>query len=94
MPKTTSEQAFENVVVADLVTLNGFHLAGPEDYDPEHCLIPKSLLRFLQVTQPAVWKELRDQLGNEAEARIIKRVRDVIGKKGTLHVLRLQRSGT
>ena len=88
MPKTTSEQTFENAVVADMVTLNGFHLAGPDDYDPEHCLIPKSLLRFLQVTQPAVWKELRDQLGSEAETRIIKRVRDVIGKKGTLHVLR------
>ncbi|MBN8457931.1 MAG: type I restriction endonuclease subunit R [Verrucomicrobia bacterium] len=88
MPKTTSEQTFENAVVADLVKLNGFHLAAPEDYDPEHCLIPKSLVRFFQVTQPQVWKDLRDQLGGEAETRIVKRVRDVIEKKGTLHVLR------
>jgi len=88
MSKTTSEQTFENAVVADLVKRNGFHLAGPEDYDPVQCVIPKSLVRFLQVTQPLEWKELRDLLGHETETRIIKRVRDVIEKMGTLHALR------
>lgn len=89
MPKTTSEQNFEKAIVADLVKLNGFHLAAPEDYDRELCLIPQTLVRFLQVTQPQAWKELRTTLGaDEAEARIVKRVRNVIEKKGTLHALR------
>ena len=88
MPKTLSEQNFENAIVADLVTLNGFHIAGPADYDRELCLIPHALVRFLQVTQPQAWKELRTELGDEAESRIVKRVRNVIEKKGTLHVLR------
>ena len=34
MPKTNSEQNFENAIVADLVKLNGFHLAAPDDYTP------------------------------------------------------------
>ena len=88
MPKTTSEQNFENAIVADLVKLNGFHPAAPEDYDRELCLIPQSLVRFLQVTQPQAWKALRTELGDEAESRIVKRVRNVIEKKGTLHALR------
>ncbi len=88
MLKTLSEQNFENAIVADLVTLNGFHVAGPTDYDRELCLIPHALVRFLQVTQPQAWKELRTELGDEAESRIVKRVRNVIEKKGTLHVLR------
>ena len=88
MPKTTSEQNFENAIVADLVALNGFHVAAPGDYDRELCLIPQSLVRFLQVTQPQEWKALKAELGAEAEARIVKRVRNVIEKKGTLHALR------
>jgi hypothetical protein len=88
MPKTLSEQNIENAMVADLVKLNGFHIAGPTDYDRELCLIPHALVRFLQVTQPQAWKELRTELGDEAESRIVKRVRNVIEKKGTLHVLR------
>lgn len=88
MPKTTSEQNFENAIVADLVKLNGFHPAAPEDYDRELCLIPQSLVRSLQVTQPQAWKALRTELGDEAESRIVKRVRNVIEKKGTLHALR------
>lgn len=36
-----------------------------------------------------MWKELRTTLGDdEAEARIVKRVRNVIGQKGTLYALR------
>lgn len=89
MPKTTSEQTFENAIVVDLVTLNQFHTAAPDDYNRELCLIPKSLVRFLQVTQPKVWRELRATLGDdEAEIRIVKRVRAVIEKKGTLYALR------
>jgi len=88
MPKTTSEQNLENTIVADLMALNQFQPAGPEDYDRELCLIPKSLVRFLQVTQPQAWKALRTELGDEAESRVVKRVLNVIEKKGTLHALR------
>jgi type I restriction enzyme R subunit len=88
MPKTTSEQNFENAIVADLRGLNGFHVAAPGDYDRELCLIPQALVRFLQVTQAQAWKSLKAELGAEAEARIVKRVRNVIEKKGTLHALR------
>ena len=88
MPKTLSEQNFENAIVADLVALNRFHVAVPGDYDRELCLIPQALVRFLQVTQPQAWKALKAELGADAETRIVKRVRHVIDKKGTLHALR------
>lgn len=89
MPKTISEQNFENAIVADLVKFHQFHVASPDSYDRELCMIPKSLVRFLQVTQPKVWKEFRSHLSEEeAESRITKRIKAVIEKKGTLYALR------
>lgn len=40
------------------------------------------------MAQPQAWKALRAELGEEAESRIVKRVRNVIEKKGTLQALR------
>jgi type I restriction enzyme R subunit len=70
------------------VPLNRFHVAAPSDYDRELCLIPQAMVRFLQVTQPQAWKALKGELGADAEIHIVKRVRGVIEKKGTLHALR------
>lgn len=55
--------------MAELLKLNEFHVASPEEYDSELCLIPKALVWFLQITQPKVWEELRMTLGDEEEER-------------------------
>ncbi|MCC5805686.1 MAG: type I restriction endonuclease subunit R [Opitutales bacterium] len=88
MPSLTSEQTFENAIVRHLVERNGFVRAGPEDYDRDLCLIPGALLRFVQVTQPERWKSYKALLGDDAAAKLLKRVRAVVERKGTLFLLR------
>ena len=88
MAKLTSEQNFENAIVAHLVTRNEFLKAKPGDFDRELCLIPDTVIRFLQVTQPERWQSYKRLLDGDAEPRVLKRIRDVIERKGTLYLLR------
>ena len=95
MAKLTSEQNFETAIVRYLVDKNRFLKVAPEDYDRENCLIPATVLRFLQVTQPERWESYKRLLGGDAEPRALKRIRDVVDRKGTLYLLRrgFQESG-
>ena len=88
MVKLTSEQNFENAIVAHLVAKNKFLRAKPDDFDREFCLIPDTIIRFLQVTQPERWQSYKRVLNGDAEARVLKRIRDIIERKGTLYLLR------
>lgn len=88
MAKLNSEQTFENAIVEHLVEKNKFLRAKPDDYDRELCLIPDTVIRFLQVTQPERWDSYKRLLNGDAEPRALKRIRDVIERKGTLYVLR------
>ena len=91
MPKLTSEATFESALEAHLLdphNPSGYLPAQPDDYDRDLCLIPATVLRFLQASQPEKWKSLRALLGTDAAARVLKRIRTVIERKGTLHALR------
>ena len=88
MAKLTSEQNFENAIVAHLVNKNKFLKAKPEDYDRELCLIPDTVIRFLQVSQPERWQSYKRLLAGDAEPKALKRIRDVVERKGTLYLLR------
>ena len=88
MPKLTSEQTFENAVVAHLIQKNGFLRAMPDDYDPALCLNKATVLRFLQATQPERWASYKALRNGEAEPAALKRIHDLIERKGVLYALR------
>ncbi len=86
MDNLVRESTLETVVVEALLE-RGYTVAKPTDYDRELCLIPDVLVRFVQVTQPTLWKAYRETKGSDAAAVLCRRVRDVIERKGTLHVM-------
>jgi type I restriction enzyme, R subunit len=88
MPKLTSEATFEAVVEDTLLKQQGYLRAKPEDYDRDLCLYPTTVLRFIQVTQPAKWASYVRLLGSDAGPRLLRRLRDVVDRKGTLNALR------
>jgi type I restriction enzyme R subunit len=91
MPKLTSEANFESALEAHLLAPENpsrYLPARPEDYDRDLCLIPATVQGFLRASQPEKWKSLRELLGEDADGRVLKRIRTVIEKKGTLHILR------
>ena len=71
-----------------MIKENGFLRGDLTDYDKRLCLLKTSVIRFLQTTQSKMWKSYKAQVGDEAESKILKRICDVVEKKGTHHLLR------
>jgi type I restriction enzyme R subunit len=90
MPKITSEAAFEEFIEQYLLDKHAFLPATQDDYEKSLCLQPRTVIQFIRATQPDRWKTYCDLIGNKDEAatNILKRLREVIDKEGTLHVLR------
>ena len=90
MPKITSEAALEEHISQVLIDKHGFRPAKQEDYDKTLCLRPDTVISFLRGTQTKQWKAYCDLIGDKEEAKrnILKRIRDVVEKHGTLHLLR------
>jgi type I restriction enzyme R subunit len=90
MTKITSEAKFEEHIEQLLVERHEFLRATQDDYDRDLCLRPKTVLQFLRATQPKKWADYCEVIGDKAEAeqKFIKRVKEVIEKDGTLHLLR------
>ncbi len=86
--KLTSEAAFEAVVAKHLIDSNGFLRAMPDEYDRELCMLPKVLIRFLQVSQPEKWKAYTAIHGPDATTRITRRAKEIVDRNGTLQLLR------
>jgi type I restriction enzyme R subunit len=86
--KVVREATFEAAVQRSLLQDNGFFTGAPSDYDKTLCLMPQTVLRFLQATQPEKWDAYRKILGEDAEPKVLRRVRDVIDRNGTLYLLR------
>lgn len=86
--KLTSEAAFEAVVAKHLIDSNGFLRAMPDEYDWELCMLPRVLIRFLQVSQPEKWKAYTAIHGPDAAIRITRRAKEIVGRNGTLQLLR------
>lgn len=86
--KLLTESNFEESITETLIENNGFFSAKPQDYDAELCLLPQTVIRFLQVTQPEKWKVYKDVTGGDAEAKVLRRIREVVERNGTLHLFR------
>src|SRR5690606_15145499 len=83
-----SEKNFEASIEAHLLNVNGYERRTSADYDPELCLIPDDVIRFVQSTQPTEWAKLKQQYGESARTKFLYRLCEQIDKRGTLDVLR------
>ena len=86
--KVVREAVFEAAVQRALLQDNGFFTGASSDYDKSLCLMPLTVLRFLQATQPEKWDAYRRILGEDADAKALRRIQDVIERNGTLYLLR------
>lgn len=90
MPKITSEAAFEQHIEDILLTKHGFLTAKQDDYDKPLCLRPDTVISFIRATQTKRWADYCELIGDKDQAarNILKRVKEVVDKEGTLHALR------
>ena len=90
MPKITSEFTFEEHVEGVLVNEHKYLVGKQEDYDKTLCLRPETVISFVRSTQTKKWAEYCDKVGHadQAAKNFLKRVKELIDKEGTLHVLR------
>ena len=66
----------------------GFRKRRHEDFDRALCLIPKDVLDFIYATQPAEWAKYKQQHGDDAKQKFLKRLSKQIESRGALYVFR------
>ena len=90
MAKITSEFAFEEHIEDVLLNQHGFFSARQEDYDKALCLRPETVVSFIRATQTKKWAAYCELIGDldQAKRNLLKRIKEVVDKEGTLHVLR------
>ncbi len=86
--KVLREATLEAAVQRALIQDNGFFAGAPDDYDKTLCLMPRTVIRFLQASQPEKWDAYRKILGDDAEAKALRRIHDIIERNGSLFLLR------
>ena len=90
MAKITSEYVFEEHIEDVLLNTHGFISAKQADYDKALCLRPETVISFIRATQTKRWADYCELIGDKAEAtrNLLKRIKEVVDKEGTLHALR------
>jgi type I restriction enzyme R subunit len=90
MAKITSEYVFEEHIEDVLLNQHGFFSAKQEDYDKKLCLRPETVISFIRATQTKKWADYCELIGDKEQAarNLLKRIKDVVDKEGTLHALR------
>jgi type I restriction enzyme R subunit len=90
MAKITSEASFEEHIEDVLLNQHGYFPAQQEDYDKALCLRPDTVISFIRATQTKKWDDYCNLIGNldEARRKVLKRIKEVVDREGTLHVLR------
>ena len=90
MAKITSEFAFEEHIESVVLKQHGFFPAKQEDYDKKLCLRPETVISFIRATQTKKWAGYCELIGDKEQAarNLLKRIKEVVDKEGTLHALR------
>ena len=90
MAKITSEYAFEEHIEEVLLKTHGYFPAQQEDYDKALCLRPETVISFIRATQTKKWADYCELIGDKGQAthNMLKRIKEVVDKEGTLHALR------
>ena len=84
---TYTEERFEDHIETHL-NRSRYRSRQPAIYNKSLCLIPGETLRFIQQTQPEVYRRLKRQYGEETPTKLLDRVSKEIGRRGVLDVLR------
>jgi type I restriction enzyme R subunit len=87
MTTDTSEKAFQNDIIAHLVS-NGYHQRGNHNYNRASCIDPELTLKFIRDTQEREWRKFQRVYGEQAEQKFFYRLVSEIDKKGTINALR------
>jgi len=87
MATDTSEKAFQNDIIAHLVS-TGYKSRGTNNYNKASCLDPELTLKFVQDTQEKTWEKFQRVYGDKAEQKFFFRLISEIDKKDTINVLR------
>ncbi|MEK7255388.1 MAG: type I restriction endonuclease, partial [Bacteroidota bacterium] len=85
--KNTNEAAFETVVETYLLA-HGYHAVANSDFDKERAIFPKTVLSFIQTTQPKEWKKLEALLGDQTSNQVISDLCKWMDTYGSLATLR------
>ena len=90
MAKITSEFAFEEHIEEVLLKTHGYFPAQQEHYDKALCLRPETVISFIRATQTKKWADYCELIGDKGQAtrNLLKRIKEVVDKEGTLHALR------
>jgi len=87
MTTDTSEKAFQNDIIAHLVS-TGYHQRGNHNSNRASCLDPELTLQFIHDTQEREWKKFQRVYGEQSEQKFFYRMINELDKKGTINVLR------
>jgi type I restriction enzyme, R subunit len=85
--KIHTEQTFETVIIQHLCA-NGWTEGTNTDFDRELAFNAKSVLAFVQATQPKEWDKLVQFYKGETESQFIKRLFKELDLRGMLDVIR------
>lgn len=90
MAKITSEYAFEEHIEEVLLKAHGYFPAQQADYDKALCLRSETVISFIRATQTKKWADYCELIGDKGQAtrNLLKRIKEVVDKEGTLHALR------
>lgn len=82
------EKQFEAHIEEVFTSSVGGLTKGADTYDCATALYKKTLLSFVQETQPKAWKKYKALAGSDAEDKFIRTFNERCRKEGLLHVLR------
>ena len=86
--RTYTEENFEDHIETHL-NRSRYRSRQPAIYNKSLCLIPDEMLKFIQDTQPEVYRRLEErQYGTETPIKLLDRVSREIERRGVLDVLR------
>jgi len=80
MTTDTSEKAFQNDIIAHLVS-TGYHKRGMHNYNKATCLDPELVLKFILDTQEKEFKKYKRMYKDQAESKFLSRLIKEIDKK-------------
>ncbi len=86
--KIHTEDTFETAIAEHLVAHGGYREGDPKTFDNVQALFPKTLVSFVQDSQPDAWAKLKSAYGAKADEKLLDRVARTLDQEGTLSVLR------
>lgn len=87
MPVDHTEKGFEQAVESHLIA-NGYVQGDPGDFDPKLAVDSKTVVRFLQDTQPKEWEKLAGFYGADVETKVVHRIAQDLDLRGMLDCVR------